>query len=313
MKVKIIGTLIGVCLLTVVRAMPSMGEMSSPSYQVITHVFDGGGSSSYSARFHLIGSTGQSTPIGSSQSSRFLFQSGFIPQVLLNEEFLTQLSADEYCQPKDMFETSAGNLEAVYVAGTLSVPLGKYNFYLIKSKAQWLNGDDICSAGCAASKLIDIDSSGNFCGLLWTPPGGDNNDYDIILDLNGNAYFDLGIDFLDSSLSMGVKTLIELLSFTAASNTSISGSGQITLKWTTASELDNAGFNLWRSETANGQYIKINSRIIEAEGGATLKAEYAYSDNTAKAGVRYYYKLEDIDTRGNSTFHGSVSAFDSSN
>ena len=75
-----------------------------------------------------------------------------------------------------------------------------------------------------------------------------------------------------------------------------------------ASELDNAGFNLWRSDTEDGKYTRINSKIIEAEGGATLKAEYAYSDDTAKPGVKYYYKLEDIDTRGNSTFHGPVSA-----
>ena len=93
-----------------------------------------------------------------------------------------------------------------------------------------------------------------------------------------------------------------------SSFTATAKSEKIVLEWETASELDNVGFNLWRSTAEEGEYIKINSRIIEAEGGATLRAEYSYSDSTAKPGIKYYYKLEDIDTRGSSTFHGPVSA-----
>ena len=107
----------------------------------------------------------------------------------IEEDYSTQMSADRDCQPKDIFDTSAGNLEDIYVAGTIPVPAGTYTFYLTRDKDQWLNGDVICSAGCVASRLINIDSSGQFCGLLWTPPVGDNNNYDIILDVNGNGYF----------------------------------------------------------------------------------------------------------------------------
>ena len=99
------------------------------------------------------------------------------------------------------------------------------------------------------------------------------------------------------------RTLIELDQFNA-----VPKDNQITAVWNTLSEIDNAGFNLWRSDTKDGKYIKINSKIIEAEGGATQKAEYAYGDDTAKPGATYYYKLEDIDTRGASTFHDPVSA-----
>jgi hypothetical protein len=221
----------------------------------------------------------------------------------LSETLSTNMSADKDCRSKDIFGTGTTGLEDVYVAGTLPVPAGKYTFYLTVNKDQWLNGSDICSAGCVDSKLIDIDSSGHFCDLLWTPPIGDNNTYDIILDVNGNGYFDAGIDFLDSNLMVGIRTLIELSSFTATAQ-----SGKIVLEWETASELDNAGFTLWRSEAKDGKYIRINSEIVEAEGGATEKAAYTYSDDTAKPGITCYYKLEDIDTRGGSTFHGPVSA-----
>lgn len=83
---------------------------------------------------------------------------------------------------------------------------------------------------------------------------------------------------------------------------------QISITWTTFSEVDNAGYNLWRSYTEYRKYTRINSKIIEAEGGATLSAEYLYTDSAAIPGVTYYYKLEDIDTRGNSTMHGPISA-----
>ena len=100
---------------------------------------------------------------------------------------------------------------------------------------------------------------------------------------------------------------------------------RIILTWTTLSEVDNAGFNLWRSESKssesksgeskngeskNGNYIRINPKPIAAEGGATLGAEYSYTDNTVdttRPGITYYYKLEEIDTKGVSTFHGPVS------
>jgi photosystem II stability/assembly factor-like uncharacterized protein len=98
-------------------------------------------------------------------------------------------------------------------------------------------------------------------------------------------------------------TLIKLASFGADCQ-----SNEIIIAWNTLSELDNAGFNLWRSEAENGSYIKINSSLIEAVGGATLSAEYSFTDATAIPGGTYYYKLEDIDTSGGSTFHGPVSA-----
>ena len=99
-----------------------------------------------------------------------------------------------------------------------------------------------------------------------------------------------------------LPVLIELDKFTA-----VPLGNQISITWTTLSEIDNAGFNLWRSEAKDGKYIKINPKIIEATGGATLSVEYSYIDTTAKPGITYYYKLEDIDIKGASTFHGPVS------
>ena len=98
-------------------------------------------------------------------------------------------------------------------------------------------------------------------------------------------------------------TLIHLSSFTASP-----GAKKITLKWTTESEIDNAGFNLYRSESENGGYVKINPALIPAQGSPTSGAAYNYIDNDVQNRKTYYYKLEDIDLNGVSTLHGPVSA-----
>ena len=98
-------------------------------------------------------------------------------------------------------------------------------------------------------------------------------------------------------------TVITLASFTAkASN------GRVKLEWVTESELDNAGFNIWRADAADGEYVKLNDEIIPAKGSASNGAKYVFTDNIAKNRMTYFYKLQDIDVYGTSTFHGPVSA-----
>ena len=98
-------------------------------------------------------------------------------------------------------------------------------------------------------------------------------------------------------------TLITLTSFTAAPS-----DRKIILEWTTASEIDNAGFNVYRAKSEYGEYVKINSSLIPAQGTSTSGATYQYVDSGVKNRTTYYYKLEDIDLSGKSTFHGPVSA-----
>jgi hypothetical protein len=100
-----------------------------------------------------------------------------------------------------------------------------------------------------------------------------------------------------------VPTLITLSSFTATP-----ADKKVILAWTTESEIDNAGFNLYRSESEDGEYVKINPSLIPAEGSPTQGAAYQFIDKGVKNRQMYLYKLEDIDLSGKSTFHDSVSA-----
>jgi hypothetical protein len=97
--------------------------------------------------------------------------------------------------------------------------------------------------------------------------------------------------------------MIKLSSFTATPR-----AGKIILAWSTEAEIDNAGFNLYRSESESGAYSKINGSLIPARGTPTRGASYAYVDDAVKNRKIYYYKLEDVDINGKSTMHGPVSA-----
>jgi hypothetical protein len=99
------------------------------------------------------------------------------------------------------------------------------------------------------------------------------------------------------------QTVITLASFTATAH-----DGYVLVEWETASEIDNAGFNLWRSETEAGSYTKLNADLIPAQGEPTTGASYSYVDDAVMHGVTYWYKLEAVDIYGTSTFHRPVSA-----
>ena len=100
-------------------------------------------------------------------------------------------------------------------------------------------------------------------------------------------------------------TAIRLLSFTATP-----GNGTVTLVWETATEIDNLGFNLYRSEALDGDYVPLNQTLIPSQvpPGSPTGATYTWVDEDVSSGLTYYYELEDIDVYGNSTRHGPVSA-----
>jgi len=106
-------------------------------------------------------------------------------------------------------------------------------------------------------------------------------------------------DIMTAGINLTGATVIELVSFTAEAEEDVA----VTLTWETATEVDNAGFNIYRSRLRDGEYKKINDTLIPAKGDATTGASYRYEDAPPARGT-FYYKLEDVDTSGISTMHG---------
>ncbi|NOZ61986.1 MAG: T9SS type A sorting domain-containing protein [Calditrichaeota bacterium] len=132
---------------------------------------------------------------------------------------------------------------------------------------------------------FDVDAAGAFSfDMDIANNDDDENPYDIQVTGNGTQ-----------------PTNIVLSSFYA----NISQDG-ILLQWTTETEPNNAGFNIFRSQSENGEYAKINENLIPAQGNATTGANYSYPDNSTQMGS-YYYKLQSVSLTGDTSFYGPVS------
>ena len=75
--------------------------------------------------------------------------------------------------------------------------------------------------------------------------------------------------------------------------------GVVLITWTAESELNNAGFFIWRSQRRGGEFFKvINAAMIPGAGTTDEKQFYTYTDKTAKPNVVYYYQLECVSVDG---------------
>ena len=76
--------------------------------------------------------------------------------------------------------------------------------------------------------------------------------------------------------------------------------GRAVLSWTTASEYNHAGFNLYREAAgaSDESRAKVNDALIVG------RSPYRYVDASVEAAASYKYYLEDVDLSGKGTLHG---------
>ncbi len=82
---------------------------------------------------------------------------------------------------------------------------------------------------------------------------------------------------------------VELTSFNAAVNGT-----NVTLKWTTATEVNNSGFDVER-RSSNGNWLKVG--FVTGKGTTTEKQSYSFIDKNLSKG-NYQYRLRQIDFDG---------------
>ncbi len=75
--------------------------------------------------------------------------------------------------------------------------------------------------------------------------------------------------------------------------------GEIVVRWITESELNNAGFNILRSEKRDGEFTKVHFRA--GKGTTSERTTYEWKDTSAKPNVVYYYQIQDVSLDGEVT------------
>ena len=80
----------------------------------------------------------------------------------------------------------------------------------------------------------------------------------------------------------------------------------VTVEWSTASELNTAGFNLARGDSQTGPFTRLNTEVIPASPDPLVGGSYIYTDTQVVTGQTYYYQLEEVETSGGTSVQGVV-------
>jgi len=118
---------------------------------------------------------------------------------------------------------------------------------------------------------------------------------------NGDATYNAAVG--PCEILTAYPTAVELLYFRADR---LIGQ-QVQLKWATALEMDNFGFNLYRANVNDlglASLIHFEPAVTQGSGSG---ATYVYIDTDPYDGPSWYW-LADVDTKGRETFHASINA-----
>jgi len=106
-------------------------------------------------------------------------------------------------------------------------------------------------------------------------------------------------------LDRGIPLIIDCdptaITLPSSSITVEASSGRVTLSWETATEFDNAGFNLYRATGEAGPWVQVNDVLIAAQGDPVSGAIYSFMDRPGYGA--FYYQLEDMNYAGVGTLH----------
>jgi hypothetical protein len=121
--------------------------------------------------------------------------------------------------------------------------------------------------------------------------------------LNGVYFLDLDFGFAVGDNGTILRTIdggvpVELTSFTAIANEK-----DIILNWTTATEINNRGFEVEKS--FNNEWAVIG--FVEGNGTTTEPKSYSFRDENLEAGI-YKYRLKQIDFDGTYEYSDVVEA-----
>lgn len=115
----------------------------------------------------------------------------------------------------------------------------------------------------------------------------------------GGFLGDMAID--DISISDNLALPVEFARFTA---TAIDNN-YIQLDWTTATEQNNHGFEVWRS--TDGKHFETIG-FVAGQGNSNVSTKYLFEDRDVKASQWYYYRLHQVDFDGTTHHSNLVSA-----
>jgi len=118
--------------------------------------------------------------------------------------------------------------------------------------------------------------------------------YNVVIPPNA-SFLTADFGFISSD-----PTAVELTEFRAEVEEAM-----VTLLWSTATEINNMGFHLYRSSTPDGERVRITDAMVPGRGTG-LGGSYNHAETAPLADGTYYYWLEDVEYDFSTREHGPL-------
>jgi len=148
--------------------------------------------------------------------------------------------------------------------------------------------------------LVPVTTNGDYrtyaaCGPYTIPVGGNVEVWFALVAGTNLANLQANADLAIQKYSLYVP--VELTSFTAASV-----NGSVQLNWSTATEVNNRGFEIER-RSENGNFVAV--AFVNGNGTSSENQNYSFTDTKVEDG-KYFYRLKQVDFNGRFEYSDEV-------
>jgi hypothetical protein len=199
--------------------------------------------------------------------------------------------------------------DSITATGSSGTPAGTVTFYICGPTSG--SGFVPCTGGTQVGTVKTLSAGGTATSDPYTVSAVGNYCFRVAFVSNNSTYSNYGSWTTNGGSANGecftaaAPTAVTLSSFDARIG-SENAPDRVMLSWTTASEVNTAGFNIYRSDRADGPYIRINPQLIAGSSDSVTGGKYQYVDSNVVPGRTYYYQLEDVELNGTSVRHKPV-------
>jgi hypothetical protein len=161
------------------------------------------------------------------------------------------------------------------------------------------NGVDDWDKDCEDEDNDDCQLQGKTVQHTFTEPSPPNPTITLTVwdDHNQQTQYGGHAEHFETDQEYVVYVVSEAPAVHFASLTATGYRGHIEIAWTTASEISNTGFNLYR----DGEKIA----FVESQGASDAPRTYTWIDKDVTMGVTYTYKISDVALDGTETMYNS--------
>lgn len=166
----------------------------------------------------------------------------------------------------------------------------------------------ITGGGSLSTDTVDTDATGNSPDVIVSGASSSSEIFAVAeVQIPGGITYS-GLNGIKQLLVLGKTTTglrtatiswgalpVELTSFSAMPN-----NGNVTLSWSTASEINNSGFNVERKAFSSDEWTMMGN--VNGNGTTGNVNNYTFFDRNLTRGI-YTYRLKQIDYNGNFAYH----------